>query len=989
MASNHLPPSIAISAPDDSAPDHKHHDTHRRVFIGAMPEKFISQTEAHIRKKKKKRHIFRHGAADESSEDISDLIKQNAFSFFIREGGRPEDWGEDAESNVVAEMVQRWMSSEWGNIWRHRREKKAAAQHRQASHWVGGSFEIGRVLGVNILQETESTHGRLSMASGSVRRFSTSSHERPHADGSSIGHETFVTAPSVYSVSTSKLLPSMSRRKSDVGTPEAGQSTNHTTGSIIASSSTSLLRPSLGRVHQDGPKASTEVIPRPVLKPPSVSASTGARPADLKGKGKVVHYADRPVQEDSPAPPSEVLERTGYQSLQDTSAGATTDAIMESPSPPSLNWGDVLMRGREWFTGHKHLAFVIPLKSSKTHLSLYSFVDLTFCLQCHPTKPIRDDALTSSWPFRRAKEGTNIFIFKVKSRSRAYDWVWQLWRALGGEIPRTIDVWNPRLNTKIKIDAAITDVDRLSRVFTRENAIALCMKALRGVPSWKSVIEREIKEGKSLELAWRLDTKLDWIWLDEDIEGEERRWAVLCGLALKQSTRPAMLEIRLAEHYPNHVNLKNGSRLLEPPAIEGYVVRIRPNSQSRQSLYLSTHDGNMFVMTPNNAHPPTPPGLANNLEDIDLFAETLRKSEVQRGAMQIMSALGVNDLRTVLVVRRAFQQVPQPIHKEIASNQDSDIWSGIWAQSEERTAEDDRDEGGDEGLNKAEDKPRVRMRRSFELLLTSGRIVRFETYSCRVAVEWIERLRALVLYWKQRHRIDAKEEMDLAQSRRPRLTPLTRVVQDDCELPPEAPPSPSAPMPALGTLYSWCVLEGCKSIVKGGKAYVRKGLYGQYHLVQLFLAAGHLTQFRIAPKTALHASVHKRTNLVDAYVCSGYLAAIALPKGQYKANAGADPRRYQDGLETDDPEEDMLFMVWYRPQAFALEKPLDTDEASSKTPKGVPALSAKRNLLVFKTRSKLERDAWCWALNCEIEKLARSQKEREAKLRETGSLMSL
>jgi len=107
-------------------------------------------------------------------------------------------------------------------------------------------------------------------------------------------------------------------------------------------------------------------------------------------------------------------------------------------------------------------------------------------------------------------------------------------------------------------------------------------------------------------------------------------------------------------------------------------------------------------------------------------------------------------------------------------------------------------------------------------------------HSCHVAVEWVERLRALVLYWKQRHRIDAKEEMDLAQSRRPRLTPLTRADQDDCEFPPEAPPDTSAPMPALGSLYSWCVLDGCKPIVKGGKVYVRKGLYGQFKCVGKF-----------------------------------------------------------------------------------------------------------------------------------------------------------
>ena len=56
----------------------------------------------------------------------------------------------------------------------------------------------------------------------------------------------------------------------------------------------------------------------------------------------------------------------------------------------------------------------------------------------------------------------------------------------------------------------------------------------------------------------------------------------------------------------------------------------------------------------------------------------------------------------------------------------------------------------------------------------------------------------------------------------------------------------------------------------------------------------------------------KIIDLLDAYLCSGYFAAQYLPEGQYDANAPPVARRYQDGLETDDGEEDTLFIVWYR-----------------------------------------------------------------------------
>jgi hypothetical protein len=152
--------------------------------------------------------------------------------------------------------------------------------------------------------------------------------------------------------------------------------------------------------------------------------------------------------------------------------------------------------------------------------------------------------------------------------------------------------------------------------------------------------------------------------------------------------------------------------------------------------------------------------------------------------------------------------------------------------------------------------------------------------------------------------------------------------------------------------------------------------------------AGHLVHFRINGHSSIYPAMRKKINLLDAYVCSGYLATQCLPKGQYQPNEEPAPRRYQDGLETNDREEDMLFVVWYRPQP----QMFDADQDPTVTPvvsKSVPGLSAKNKMLVFKTRSILERDAWCWAINSEIEKIVRAQKPREEILRETGSLLKL
>lgn len=158
-------------------------------------------------------------------------------------------------------------------------------------------------------------------------------------------------------------------------------------------------------------------------------------------------------------------------------------------------------------------------------------------------------------------------------------------------------------------------------------------------------------------------------------------------------------------------------------------------------------------------------------------------------------------------------------------------------------------------------------------------------------------------------------------------------------------------------------------------------------LVQLFLVAGHLVRFKVKGNSVFPA-VKKKINLLDAYICSGYFAAQALPKGQYEPNAPPTAKRYGDGLETDDREEDVMFVIWYRsqPQMLNAEQDPTTTPVDSKT---VPELSNRLKVLIFKTRSVLERDAWCWAINSEIEKIMRTQSQREMKLRDTGNLIRL
>ena len=189
------------------------------------------------------------------------------------------------------------------------------------------------------------------------------------------------------------------------------------------------------------------------------------------------------------------------------------------------------------------------------------------------------------------------------------------------------------------------------------------------------------------------------------------------------------LELRMGQHHPGFIHQKDGARLVEPPSIEGYVDRIRPSTHAKQALYVVTHEGNLFVLNPSQAHPPTPLGVALLPTGPDgLNAQTLRTSEVRRGIQQLLDATGVVDLRSILVVRRAKNPVMQNTHDLKPKEADDESWMHTWSapEQEEATQSDQEDVGGEEGLSKSTDKRQLKTRRSFELLLTNGHVLRFE-----------------------------------------------------------------------------------------------------------------------------------------------------------------------------------------------------------------------------------------------------------------------
>ncbi|KAI6122485.1 hypothetical protein EDD16DRAFT_1705067 [Pisolithus croceorrhizus] len=682
------------------------HCPYRKFFIGPMPEKMFSVADD-----------VREAILDESgdAEDgtLSRAMDNHAFHFFVRQGGKLEDWNDDTRADIRTELVRRWRESEW--------IRPSQRQSRIVIHptrWAGCSFEIGNVLGVNILEKHTPlvSSARTAQVPDQVAAVAAPS-------STASAHVPTPAGPRLPPLDSDHALPSL---------PEGSGNYNHSSSSVLLPSASApalaLSEPSCAEISVlEIPVSRTEPsVTRGDRSGEAILSETFIERRDAHEAVRPrVHYpddqdVDDPQLEGTPVP-HDVLTPPGDE-LVESGADATSVALRQSGvdeivlrdrmlvrvshipleglprnfdeiehryatkfqeegwaeflvvwrGPRVEIYDDYTLPGREFITGHKKLAFLIPLSSSRTNVSLYSFADLTFCVHC-PSTVVHNGSSKARALFHNSKEGTNVFIFKNKSRTRAEDWLWHLWRHLRCRIPPSIEISYPTTDTHLRIDVPLGDaanIDEAYRVFSVKNIVETVLQSAtsaRGVPGivfldWNH-IRQDLQSGKRLALVWRLEDQLEWIWQPTDVEGNDRRWLVLCGLSLKQGRKAPHLEIRTVDHRREFVRLPGGTKMEEPPGVEGYLDRIKTQGQ-RQRVYVSTHDGSLFALSPNDASPPVPPSthlshMVDGLTDVNQYGEVIFRNEIERGVTQIRSAYGVTDLWNIVSVRAVLREAQQ------------------------------------------------------------------------------------------------------------------------------------------------------------------------------------------------------------------------------------------------------------------------------------------------------------------------------------------
>lgn len=181
-------------------------------------------------------------------------------------------------------------------------------------------------------------------------------------------------------------------------------------------------------------------------------------------------------------------------------------------------------------------------------------------------------------------------------------------------------------------------------------------------------------------------------------------------------------------------------------------------------------------------------------------------------------------------------------------------------------------------------------------------------------------------------------------------------------------------------MYNRCVIDGCRALLKVGRLFEREGV-GRGAFTERYVTLvrpGTLISYQIAERSVSgrlrQTNFHRRKRvdyLQDAHILVGSLAVDGIVgKGGTSEREQVDgfgrpvSRLYPDGLISDDAKEDCsLAILW------------------PKQNKDGKRLGRKAKYLILRARSKVERDEWVYSLGVEIERIVRSSREREERLR--------
>jgi hypothetical protein len=651
---------------------------------------------------------------------------------------------------------------------------------------------------------------------------------------------------------------------------------------------------------------------------------------------------------------------------------------------PALEGGNISSRPK----------YEIPLDGQLSKLNMYSSLDKSLVLW------------RNSINTKANSKGTEIFILQCRATSSSVEWLTFVNGMLGQARPKELLINIPEVRVSLRIQDPFESLtiqesgdedgdpdEILQRSLAKEETVAqtLINRSLHMLEQDSELRDavHQWSSGQPIGLAWKRYDRLEWV----HGVNEKRMFGTLAMINSHD------LELRPKEHYPTTTLTRKGKLLTEPLPVEGFLIRLTSQSGRHQRLgrvystrlYFASHDQYLFFTHPRNASVPKSPkilergdkGLLPLIHNVDPYPlkdekiEWLQEpgprgveqcdedalEEARRKIRLLENSDGFIDLTTVVKVRRLHKET-LPAELTIEEEPESD-------------AEDSSAEETDNETTMVDDK------KSFELVLSNGLIIRFKAYDKQTKKEWKKRLWKLAKYWRWRHRQDIKLLTDVREQN---LKELQVDEEGEAWAGQFARKWELSQTYASPELFNMCGISGCRTIHQSGPMYSKPRLHGTFSLNHCVLIPGSLLLFQDALRTVTgkiiphihHEKVYK-IELADSYLYSGLLTDGDLLYHNRTFDSDAPghhalPRIWPaDGWDNFDEDVMTCFVLW-RPSGKSWFR--ETGEGQRARLKRVSALGKKGNRVVFRARSRAERDMWVVAIAAEIERLRRGDEFR-------------
>lgn len=658
----------------------------------------------------------------------------------------------------------------------------------------------------------------------------------------------------------------------------------------------------------------------------------------------------------------------------------------------------------------------ILLGNSKVRVNLYSALDKTLCL------------------WTRDGLRTTIYYLRAASTATAVEWYTFIRSVLGHKRADTLQVNIPDLSVCLRLEdpfraietsstfaeAEAGDDEALARAVNEEKGAAAaivtrCMEMLKENSEWQDVLKVWAQDNR-IGLAWKRYDRLEWL------HGavEQRMY----GTIAMQRTHD--LELRPKHHYPKLITQTTGPALEEPTPIEGFLIRLTSQQGKDQKLgkmlfkrlYFTTQSQYLLFMKPAKAKPPPPPrlpaqtaagggvpstqqisaqvpltydvepyplqdnniawlnseGIISSMEVRD--RDDAAAAEAERNVEMLQAADGFIDMCNVHRVRN-FVDGATPADENVESGDDVDFHVQVPDTSVRQ----------DDGTATEIDEDRI-----FELVMKNGLVIRLQAFNKVTRDEWLKRMRQLVAYWTARKKAD----MNLYKSTREQnLRELGIDERAEALVGQFAHKWEVGKSFASPTLYNMCGISGCRTVHLSGVLFRKPRKHTTFIRDQVILSHGHLLIFQDTLRSRsgkklqhIHHDRIASINLKGCYLYSGLLTESDLlyQNQTFDSNTPghhALPRVYlEDGWTSTDEDAMTTFVIWHANSKSWFKSSSTVDDQRKEQQQADDDRKVKTKLtrvsklgttgrnVVFKARSRAERDHWVLAIQVEIERLA-------------------